>query len=334
MHFWTVRELGQDEVEDSVREDVDKDVARAMWWWSTSETDAAAKQRALRRVLLHTLRGHPTWYFQGMHDLASVLLLALGETGAAAALAHLATHQLRRWVAPGLAPVVDIIGSVLPLVRCADPALFRALDRSGVLPLFCVGWVLTWFTHDVEDPQAAYVLLDSVICCGGSGSAEDDAEKEEEISSRAAEQLVVYMCAALVLLVRDDVLACACEQSAYHFFFTSQMPPLVCTPEPLTAAGQRRRAHTRCAAAHTRAVDPRVLVARAHALAAAVPWARVQQSRREYGRTALGEPAPDAAHAPQKPARHGLAASRLLPAAMAGCAVVAAAAFAVAYHLK
>lgn len=306
-------------MEESVREDVDKDVARAMWWWSTSEADAAAKQGALRRVLLHTLRGHPTWYFQGMHDLASVLLLALGETGAAAALTHLATHQLRRWVAPGLAPVIDLIGSVLPLVRCADPALFGVLDRSGVLPLFCVGWVLTWFTHDVEDARAAYTLLDAVVCCDGGSDGGSD----------AAERLVVYMCAALVLLVRDDVLACAPDASAYHYFFTAQMPPLVCAPEPRTAAGRRRRAHTRCAAAHTPAVDPAVLVARAHALAAAVPWARVQQSRRAYARTALGEPVPP------PPPQHRLLAPAARPlVAVAGCAVVAALAFAVAHHLK
>ena len=331
-----MEELGPGEVDEGVREEVDKDVARAMWWWSTSEDDALAKQRALRRVLLHALRGHATWYFQGMHDVASVLLLALGETGAAAALAHLATHQLRRWVAPGLAPVVDVIGSVFPLVRRADPALFRALDRSGVLPLFCVGWVLTWFTHDVEDAQAAYQLLDTLICSSSSGDDDDNdgSNNTEEAAAKAAEERVVYMCAALILMVREDVLACPCEQSAYHFFFTSQMPPLVCTPAPRTAAGLPRRTHTRCANAHVRTIDPSALVARARALAAAHPWDEVQQSRRQYGRTALGEPVADGAAAvSQRSARRLLPRINPYLAGVVGCFAVATAC-AVAYYLN
>jgi len=221
-------EITKEEVGFHVYEDVEKDVTRARWWWSTCESDALEKQKALARVLLHVLKkGNGKWhYFQGMHDIASVILIAVGESGGEAVLRHLIETQLGLWIDKGISPIIDIIGNVFPVVRLADPELFNMIDASGVLPLFCVSWVLTWFTHDVEDPIVAYQLLDCLCSC-----------KPHE-----AQRRVIYMCAAFIMLVREDVLALQCEKSAVHYFFTTDVPPIVHYPPPLTTAGVPRRA--------------------------------------------------------------------------------------------
>jgi len=273
-----LRELGLDEVDPTVREDVEKDVGRAMWWWSTSEDDAHKKQRSLARVLLHALKaGNGKWfYFQGMHDFVSILILALGETGAEHVLRFLIETQLGHWVDKGIAPVVDISGSVFPLVRLIDPELFEMIHNSGVLPLFCVGWILTWFTHDVEDPYAAFMLVDSLLTC----------------QPHEAERRVVFLCAALIVLVREDVLSRQCDKSSLHFFFTSEMPPIIHHPSPLTAAGNPRGATTPRADAHKPVVEINELLTLARNYQDRISWDQVQRSREQYGVSPMGDMSP------------------------------------------
>ena len=263
-----MREIEKSEVKPSVWDEVEKDVARSLWWWSTNETDAKQKHQALRRVLLHTLRrGNGRWhYFQGLHELASVLMLVLGERDAVNMLEILATHKLNAWFQRGIEPIVDIICDVMPLLRIADPPLFQAIEASGVSPLFCIGWVITWFTHDVEDPQAAYVLLDA-LC----GVVADDG---------AAERFVVYMCAAYISLVRDKVLALPPDQAVMHHFFTSEMPLLQASgdPGPKTSKSlvyEEKR----------EVMDVYALLEQAYKLQSKWTWYDVAMSRQKYGRT-------------------------------------------------
>lgn len=187
-----------------------------MWQWSTGKEDLAERQAALGRVLLATLErgGGAVHYFQGMHDIAAVLMMVAGERAAVELLSRLfrAGGVLHRWAAPDLAPVVDLIGDVLPLVRLADPALFSFLQRSQVLPLFATGWVLTWFTHDTDDIAAAAALVDVLFRPG------------------TTESTVVYMVVRYMLACRDAILAQECAPAPLHFFFTRAMPRIVATP--------------------------------------------------------------------------------------------------------
>ena len=72
--------------------------ARAGW----SDTDRTAKRVQLRRILNAAVSAHSlqVYYYQGLHDVASVLLLVLGEGLAFQVLCHLVGNQLRdctRW---------------------------------------------------------------------------------------------------------------------------------------------------------------------------------------------------------------------------------------------
>jgi TBC1 domain family member 20 len=100
-------------------------------------------------------------YYQGFHDVCAVLLTVLEDrTAAAAVAARVATQWLAPAMAPTLQPVLHQLGSVVALVRRADPALGTFLDRAGVPSFFALSWCITWFAHDVDDPAARARLFD------------------------------------------------------------------------------------------------------------------------------------------------------------------------------
>jgi len=251
-------------------DDVEKDVGRAMWWFSTDEEDVKEKQQKLSRVLLHVVKaGNGKWsYYQGLHDIASVLILVVGETGAYEILRYIAANNLDIWLTKDVQVIVDkLIGCVYPLLSVADKELYDIFKRFDLPPVFCIGWVLTWFTHDVEDPQAAFKLIDSLVMC-----------KDNEAMKK-----MVYLCGAIIQLIREDVLRIdKMDRNSLHFFFTSpsSMPPIVDDPAnlPLTTDNKLRSALERQDGRYIKVDD---LLRVADDMEKEVPWNRVVQARKE-----------------------------------------------------
>lgn len=75
------------------------DVERSLWAFTDGWSDEARgeKRRELARVLTATVAnsGGRACYYQGLHDVASVLLMVGGEQLAYRLLCHLTTCQLR-----------------------------------------------------------------------------------------------------------------------------------------------------------------------------------------------------------------------------------------------
>jgi hypothetical protein len=75
-----------------------------------------------------------------------------------------------------------------------------SFNRAGVLPYYCLSWVITWCSHDLEDLEKIARLFDFFLCSNPF--------------------MVVYFSAAVVLSRRDQVLALPCETSTIHSFLT------------------------------------------------------------------------------------------------------------------
>ena len=100
-------------------------------------------------------------YYQGLHDVASVLLLNCGEFPAFTMLRRLVRHQLQDCAGPSLEPVLKSLELLLPIVKAADPEVGAFLERSGVKGShFAVSWRLTWFSHTAAGLPAASRLFD------------------------------------------------------------------------------------------------------------------------------------------------------------------------------
>lgn len=237
----------------SVPHQIRLDVARAFAYPACSAWDAeqrAAKLAQLAGVLADVFpeddassRPPPApvlRYYQGLHDVASLLLVAAGPVHAPALL----THALRRG---GLLPyargdgagvplALDALALMMALLARADAPLHAHVLASGVAPHWGLSWLLTLFAHDVGDVGAGVRLLDCFL--GGGHPA-----------------LPVYAAVALLRSRRAGVLALDPEDTGPFHAHLKRLPAALVTAAD---AGQLLTD----AAALYRAVPPRALLSR------------------------------------------------------------------------
>eukprot|EP00899_Mesostigma_viride_P024174 jgi/Mesvir1/4941/Mv04566-RA.1 len=113
-------------------------------------------RRKLERLInLVVSRNAPTLhYYQGFHDVASVVLLVMGsESAAYPLLERMALHHFRY-------PPSDLLALLPVLMSLLDPELQRHISAAGVEPHYGITWLLTWFAHDVDCLDVAARLFD------------------------------------------------------------------------------------------------------------------------------------------------------------------------------
>ena len=157
------------------------DVPRAMHFDCTHSWDPAARDSALRRLsdLLNAVfapttgardvDGGTPHYYQGIHDIGSVLLLEVGPVVSQRVLRHLLQRHLRGLVRPTMSPAIAVLQLLLPLVATADRDVHAALERHLSLagmdtPHFALSWIVTLFAHNVESISSLNRLFDAFIC--------------------------------------------------------------------------------------------------------------------------------------------------------------------------
>ena len=106
-------------------------------------------------------------YYQGLHDLAGVLLYSMDYDTKATIqlLQRLSNSHLRDFLRESFGNVTWLLQLLLlPLVERIDPQVHYALVVSQVeLSNVCLSWLITWFTHDIHSPAVATRLLDAFI---------------------------------------------------------------------------------------------------------------------------------------------------------------------------
>lgn len=136
---------------------------------STSQHDLRPfdQQEQLATILISTLSDDSKLhYYQGLHDIAGVLLHTLQDAHhASAIMKRLARVHLRDAMREDLTSLVNFLNATLmPLVESVDSELHDFLYQSGlecsnaILP-----WVLSWFSHDIHDEQVASRLMDAFL---------------------------------------------------------------------------------------------------------------------------------------------------------------------------
>lgn len=110
-------------------------------------------------------------YYQGLHDVASVLLLVAGEPAAFDMLCQLSTGHLRDATRSSLDPVIELLGLMGPIVAAADDELANYLSKQGLPPFYALSWFITWFSHDLADFGEVIVVQGrggSTAVCGAA----------------------------------------------------------------------------------------------------------------------------------------------------------------------
>ncbi|GAX81941.1 hypothetical protein CEUSTIGMA_g9369.t1 [Chlamydomonas eustigma] len=149
---------------------VEVDVERSLWSFTEGMSDERRSElrQELSRVLNATVgryagfdTGVQVHYYQGLHDVASVLMMELGsEIGAFQLLSQLVVLHLRDCTKPSLEPVLELLQLVWPLLSFQDSGLSLHLQRMGLPAYFSLSWFITWFAHDVKALKVASRLFD------------------------------------------------------------------------------------------------------------------------------------------------------------------------------
>lgn len=90
-------------------------------------------------------------YFQGFHQVCSVLLLILGEKAAKPVAESIALFWLRDSMFSSIDPTLNQLNLLMPLLRGVDKELGDFLGSiQGLESHFCISQVLTWLSHNID----------------------------------------------------------------------------------------------------------------------------------------------------------------------------------------
>ena len=147
---------------------VKADIERSLWkyskGWSVEERDG--ERGRLSDIITASLEGNTqgVYYYQGLHDVASVLLLVCGEGSAHAMLHKMVRCHLRDCTRSTIDPALRTLRLLYPILKHADRELYdfiKSLKEPALeTPYFALSWYMTWFAHDVDSLEDSARLFD------------------------------------------------------------------------------------------------------------------------------------------------------------------------------
>eukprot|EP00759_Apiculatamorpha_spiralis_P032428 PhF_6_TR33851/c0_g1_i2/m.49651/K20372/TBC1D20, GYP8; TBC1 domain family member 20 len=172
------------------------DIDRSLWGYVPMTTaERLTRRKQLQNMILGVLRADRTLcYYQGLHDIGSVLLLCCGDVIGTMLCHGLFRNHIREFLYKDLTYVEELIALICPIVNCVEPDLGRIIQDSGMDGgHWALGWIITWFAHDIDDTlSTAARVFDFVL---------------------ATDPLLMplYMAAALVIQGKESLLALGSE---------------------------------------------------------------------------------------------------------------------------
>ncbi|PCH34972.1 hypothetical protein WOLCODRAFT_139669 [Wolfiporia cocos MD-104 SS10] len=161
-------------------------------------------QAGLHELIVSLFRKRPQLsYFQGYHDIVSVVYLTLPEGLQLPCVEKLSLHRVRDSMGASLEPVVGLLRILQKLLQAADPEFSALLERSAPLPYFGLSNILTLLSHDVPTLSLIQHIFDYLLC-------------RHPI-------MIVYLVAAITLSRREELrqLATEGEEGMIHSVLSS-----------------------------------------------------------------------------------------------------------------
>lgn len=106
---------------------------------------------------------------------------------------------------------------LLEILRREDSLLYRTLYRDEMLPVFALPWLITWFSHSINDLAQVERLFDFLMCCHPL--------------------MVLYVATAIIRHHRSAVLQTGGEYTEIHSLFQA-LPGSLPLPALLHSAWQ------------------------------------------------------------------------------------------------
>ncbi|PSR76573.1 hypothetical protein PHLCEN_2v8331 [Hermanssonia centrifuga] len=103
-------------------------------------------------------------YFQGYHDIISVLFLTLPKELQFLCAEKLSLHRVRDSMGSGLEPVVGLLRIMKRLMILADAEYAALLEQNAPLPYYALSNLLTLFSHDMPTLPLIQHVFDYLLC--------------------------------------------------------------------------------------------------------------------------------------------------------------------------
>ncbi|KAI7903830.1 rab-GTPase-TBC domain-containing protein [Cokeromyces recurvatus] len=169
------------------------------------EEDKRKLEGQLNRVIVHVLRSYPSLhYYQGYHDICSVFILLFGEKYATKLMESVALFYLRYEMYINMEPVLKKLTILDTLIRLEDEELYHFITEAHVLPYYCLSWVITWCSHDLDNLETITRLFDLFL------------------SSNPF--MVIYFSAALVLSKRNEIVTLPAGDTSTIHTYLAKLP--------------------------------------------------------------------------------------------------------------
>lgn len=134
--------------------------------------------------------------------MSILLLVAKNEQEAFAMSERVALFQLRYALNINLESTKEILSLLFPLLSLVDTDLHKYFVKSGVEPFFALSWILTWFSHSLDDFNTICRLFDLYL------------------SSHPL--MILYTSTQLILSMKDILFETVdCEFCAVHGFMSN-----------------------------------------------------------------------------------------------------------------
>ena len=190
---------------------VNADMERSLWKYTKDWTDEERdrERQALKRIVNATVEGNEEgiFYYQGLHDVASVLLFVCGEGAAHSMLARLAHCHLRDCTRSTIQPAISTLKLLYPILYHADQELHSFIMSLGEpaleVPYFALSWLMTWFSHDLDGLEESARLFDLFL---------------------ASHPLMpLYVAAEVVRHARDDIMRFDCSEGPMVYSYLNKL---------------------------------------------------------------------------------------------------------------
>ncbi|KAG1798988.1 rab-GTPase-TBC domain-containing protein [Suillus plorans] len=150
-------------------------------------------QTSLNSLIVSLLRKRrKLHYFQGYHDIVTVVFLTLPPELQLPCIEKLSLHRLRDSMGPTLEPVLGLLRIARNLLRIIDPKYAMLLESIAPLPFHALSNLLTLFSHEVPTLPLIQHVWDFLLC-------------REPLA-------VVWLAVAVILVRKPDVLRLAAEE--------------------------------------------------------------------------------------------------------------------------
>ncbi|KAF8997108.1 rab-GTPase-TBC domain-containing protein [Cyathus striatus] len=122
-------------------------------------------QGELHDLLVSLFRKRPKLsYFQGYHDIISVLFLTLPSDIQLVCAEKISLHRVRDSMGSSLEPVLGLLRITKNLLRLVDPQYTAVLEQNSPLPFYALSNLLTLFSHDMPTLPLIQHVFDYLLC--------------------------------------------------------------------------------------------------------------------------------------------------------------------------